>query len=242
MPSSTQSRGNRRYSIRAKDGTSRRIDVLLFSFLLTILFAFTASECLAATSSNDAVTSSSAKLATTAEATAAPDPGSQGAGISDGSTVKESYDTWALTESQPPFLVNDPLKRALKTQYKTGDPTLSGRCVLLERSICGALKNRPIVLLGAIQTAALVSDGVTTRQYLHRGYVEVDPLTRILLGRKPTWSRMAPLGAIQVFAGMWLAERMAMSQNVWVRRFSWLPQTIGIAGNAAASTHNATLR
>lgn len=210
--------------------------MLLFSFLLTIFFAFTASECLASTDSNDAVASSSAKLATTAEATAAPDPGSQGTGISDGSTVKESYDTLAFTESQPP------LKRALKTQYKTGDPTLAGRCVLLERSICGALKNRPVVLLGAIQTAALVSDGVTTRQYLHRGYVEVDPLTRILLGRKPTWGRMAPLGAIQVFAGMWLAERMATSQNVWVRRFSWLPQTIGIAGNAAATVHNTTLR
>jgi hypothetical protein len=232
---------NRLHSIPARNGAFPRIDALLFPFLLSILLAFTASECLAAGNNDDVVTSNSAKLAKTADATTAPDPGPKGAGISDGSTAKESYDGLAFTESQPPFAVNDPLRRSLKTQYKTGDPTLSGRCVLLERNLCGALKNRPIVLLGAIQTVALISDGVTTRQYLQRGYVEVDPLTRVLLGRTPTWGRMAPLGAIQVVAGMWLAERMSKSQHVWVRRLWWLPQTIGIAGNIAASAHNVTL-
>ena len=231
---------NRPHFIRAH--ALPRIGAILFPFLLTILLVFTASECLAAANNDDVVTSNSAKLAKTADATTAPDPGPQGASISDGSTVNEGDDTLEFTESQPPFAVNDPLKRALKTQYKTGDPTLSGRCVLLERNLCGALKNRPIVLLGAIQTGALISDGVTTRQYLQRGYVEVDPLTRTLLGRTPTWGRMAPLGAVQVVAGMWLAERMSKSQHVWVRRLWWLPQTIGIAGNIAASTHNLTLR
>ena len=216
----------------------RRIGALLFPFLLSILFAFTASECLAAANNDDVVTGSSAK---TANATTASDPGSQGTVISDGSTVNASYDTSAFMEGQPLFAVNDPLKHALKTQDGTGDPGLMGRCVLLERNLCGALKNRPIVLLGAIQTVALISDGVTTRQYLQRGYVEVDPLTRVLLGRTPTWGRMAPLGAVQVVAGMWLAERMAKSQHVWVRRLWWLPQTIGIAGNIAASAHNVTL-
>jgi hypothetical protein len=233
---------NRLHSIRARKGAFPRIDALVFSLLLSILLAFTASECLAAANNNDVVTGSSAKPAKTADATTAPDPGPKGAGISDGSTVNEGDDTLAFTESQPPFVVNDPLKRSLKTQYKTGDPTLSGRCVLLERSLCGALKNKPIVILGAIQTVALISDGVTTRQYLQRGYVEVDPLTRALLGRTPTWGRMAPLGAVQVVAGMWLAERMSKSQHVWVRRLWWLPQTIGIAGNIAATAHNLTLR
>jgi hypothetical protein len=232
---------NRPHLIRAHYGAFPRIDALVFSSLLTILLPFIASECLAAANNDDVVTSSSAKLAKTADATTATNPGPQGAGISDGSTVKESYDASAFTEGQPPFAVNDPLKRALKTQDKTGDPGLTGRCVLLERNLCGALKNRPIVLLGAIQTVALISDGVTTRQYLQRGYVEVDPLTRVLLGRTPTWGRMAPLGAVQVVAGMWLAERMSKSHHVWVRRFWWLPQTIGIAGNIAASAHNVTL-
>jgi hypothetical protein len=240
MLSSAQPSRNHPHSIRANSGALARIGALLFPFLLTIVFAFTGPECLAATSSNDDVTSS-AKVAKTGNAATAPDPGSQGPGVSDGSTFGASYDASAFTESQPPFAVNDPLKRALKTQYKSGESTLAGKCVLFERNLCGALKNRPVVLLGAVQTAALISDGVTTRQYLHRGYVEVDPLTRAFLGRTPTWSRMAPLGTVQVIAGMWLAERMSKSQHVWVRRLWWLPQTIGIAGNITASAHNTTL-
>ena len=181
-------------------------------------------------------------MAKTSNTPTTPDPGSQGPAPSAVSTVKESDEALAFTESKPPFAVNDSLTLSLKTQYKSGEPTLTGKCVLFEKSLCGALKNTPVVLLGAVQTGALISDGVTTRQYLHRGYVEVDPLTRAFLGRTPTWSRMAPLGAVQVVAGMWLAERMSKSQRVWVRRLWWLPQTIGIAGNIAASAHNTTLR
>jgi hypothetical protein len=242
MFSTAQASRNRPRSVRTNSDASSRIGVLLFPFLflLAIFIAFTASECLAATNSNDDATSS-AKMAKTSDAATAPDPGSPGPGLSDGSNVKESVDALAFTESQPPFAVNALLKPSLKTQYSSGEPTLARKCVLFERNLCGALKNRPVVLLGAVQTGALISDGVTTRQYLHRGYVEVDPLTRAFLGRTPTWSRMAPLGAVQVVAGMWLAERMSKSQHVWVRRLWWLPQTIGIAGNIAASAHNVTL-
>ena len=241
MFSSAQPSRNRPRSVRTNSGASARTGALVFPFLLTIVFAFTGPECLAATNSNDDATNS-AKMTQTGNAATAPDPGSQGPDVSAVSTVDASYDTSAFMESQPPFAVNDSLTLSLKTQYKSGEPTLTGKCVLFERSLCGALKNTPVVLLGTIQTGALISDGVTTRQYLHRGYVEVDPLTRAFLGRTPTWSRMAPLGAVQVIAGMWLAERMSKSQHVWVRRLWWLPQTIGIAGNIAATAHNTTLR
>jgi hypothetical protein len=117
----------------------------------------------------------------------------------------------------------------------------SARCVLFNQTLCGAMKNKPVLALAMLQTAALISDGVTTRQYLDRGYVEVDPLTKILIGSKPTWARMAPLGMVQVFAGMWLAQQMAGSQHVWVRRLRWLPQIAGIAANTAAAAHNAAL-
>jgi hypothetical protein len=115
-------------------------------------------------------------------------------------------------------------------------------CFLIVPGLCSAAKNKPIVAVTAIQTAALIADGVTTRQYLSRGYVEVDPFTRVLLGRKPTWARMAPLGTLQVFAGMWLAERMETSRHLWVRRLWWLPQVAGIVGNAAATANNVALR
>jgi hypothetical protein len=244
MLSNTQSPSwNRSDLVRARNGALRRIGALLFPFLATILMAFAASECLAATNNDDDVAkSSAAKLATTPDAATVPDPGSREAPISEGTTLKENDDTLAFIQIQPPFAVDDVLKRSLKSYYRSGEATISGRCVLLERNLCGAVRSRPIVLLGAVQTGALISDGVTTRQYLHRGYVEVDPLTRVFLGRTPTWGRMAPLGAVQVVAGMWLAERMATSQHVWVRRLWWLPQVVGIAGNIAATAHNTSLR
>jgi hypothetical protein len=130
----------------------------------------------------------------------------------------------------------------LNTNKNAIGPAPSRQCILFRETLCRAAKSRSLLALAALQSAALVSDGVTTRQFLRRGYVEVDPVARIFIGRKPTWARMAPLGAVQVTAGMWLGERMAMSRHRWVRHFWWLPQVIGIAGNVAATAHNLTLR
>jgi hypothetical protein len=121
-------------------------------------------------------------------------------------------------------------------------PAAPRPCFLVVPGLCAAAKNRPILALATLQSAALIADGVTTRQYLTRGYVEVDPFARILLGRKPTWARMAPLGTVQVLAGMWLAERMQTSRHEWIRRLWWLPQIVGIAGNALATANNVRLR
>ena len=123
-----------------------------------------------------------------------------------------------------------------------GEPAPAKPCFLFVPGLCDAAKNRPIVALATIQTAALIADGVTTRQYLKRGYVEIDPLTRILIGRRPTWARMAPLGTLQVLAGMWLAERMETSRHGWIRRLWWLPEVAGIAGNTVATVNNVRLR
>jgi hypothetical protein len=128
-----------------------------------------------------------------------------------------------------------------ESHTSAGASVLPQPCFLHFRSFCRALKDRRFVLLDGLQTAALISDGVTTRQFLKHGYSEVDPVAKIFIGSKPTWARMAPIGAAQVFAGMWLGERMASSRHVWVRRFWWLPQTLGIAGNVAATVHNRAL-
>src|SRR5260370_35566067 len=102
------------------------------------------------------------------------------------------------------------------------DAATSRKCIFFAEGLCRATKNKPILALTAIQTAALVSDGVTTRQFLRRGYTEVEPLARILIGPKPTWGRMAPLGAVQVAAGMWIPDRIAASQEARRRRVLWL--------------------
>lgn len=168
-----------------------------------------------------------------------------GATEDDGTAVTDV--NWG--DNTPAFTYNDPAPavHGLPNGLVDGDKNPIGhlqspKCILFPESFCRATRNKPILALTTMQTAALVSDGVTTRQFLRRGYVEIDPVARILIGRKPTWARMAPLGVVQVVAGMWLAEQMASNRHDWVRRLWWLPQVIGIAGNAASSAHNVALR
>ncbi|HEY6330775.1 MAG TPA: hypothetical protein VI756_15695 [Blastocatellia bacterium] len=158
------------------------------------------------------------------------------------SGVEGKEDVPTLTFDHSALPTNNLLSVTVNRDENTIRPAQSPECSLFWQSLCRLAKNRPLLALAAVQTAALVSDGITTRQFLRRGYVEVDPVARILIGRKPTWGRMAPLGAVQVFAGAWLGERMATSRNPWMRRLWWLPQIAGIAANSACAAHNVTLR
>jgi len=116
-----------------------------------------------------------------------------------------------------------------------------GRCILFSATLCRAVHDKPVLALTALQAGLLVSDGITTRQVIHRGYFEIDPVARIFIGTRPTWGRMAPIGAAQAIAGTWLAERMRTSRHIWIRRFWLAPQMAGIAGNAWATGHNLSL-
>jgi hypothetical protein len=221
---------------------SVRIDALVLASCLTILLALTAPRCLANTSTEgNELANTAAESAGGTPTTARPNTGPRSDARSDASTAAETGAP-AFIASYSPYAVGDLTNGFLDGNNKPLRPVLSRKCVLFDESLCLAVNNRRVLALATLQTAALISDGVTTRQYLSRGYVEVDPLTRVLLGRTPTWGRMAPLGAVQVIAGMWLAERMATSRHVWVRRLWWLPQMMGTAGNVAASVHNAALR
>lgn len=114
-------------------------------------------------------------------------------------------------------------------------------CILLSASLCRATHDKPVMALALWQSAALVADGITTRQRVSLGYTEFDPVTRAILGSRPTWARMAPLGAVQCLLETWLAERMRTSTHKWIRRFWWLPQSVGIGGNiwgVEANTRN----
>ncbi len=113
-------------------------------------------------------------------------------------------------------------------------------CILLSASLCHALRDKPVLALGVAQSAALIADGVTTEQRVRQGYTETDPITRIFLGSRPSWAGMAPLGAAQCLLQTWVAERMHTSRNKWVRRFWWVPQTVGISGNSWGAGSNLT--
>lgn len=63
------------------------------------------------------------------------------------------------------------------------------------------LRTRADWWLVSTQAANATFDGVTTTLFIRRpNVVEQDPLCRLLMGPKPTWSRMAPLGYAEVWA------------------------------------------
>jgi hypothetical protein len=234
-------RNSRHWIHLNQDGLTFRPFQLVF--VLAFFLVFQGARCLASTagtSKGEGITNL-ADSAIDARDIAEPDA-ARFASPSNDSGLEGKEDVPTLTFDHSALPTNDLLSVSVNSDKNTIRPAQSPECTLIRKSLCRLAKNRPLFALAAAQTAALVSDGVTTRQFLRRGYVEVDPIARILVGRKPTWGRMAPLGAVQVFAGAWLGERMATSRHPWMRRLWWLPQIAGIAANAAASAHNVTLR
>jgi hypothetical protein len=143
-------------------------------------------------------------------------------------------------------------------------------CVLIVASLCQAVRDRPVMALTSISTAALVADGVTTSRiigthnwtalapipcsvngapvfcgsYLQQWTItrhEEDPVSRLLIGRYPTWKRMVPVGIGLIVGEMWLAERMKRS-HTWVRHVWWIPQVLTIGANTTFATLNSRLR
>ena len=215
---------------------------LVLVFVVTIFLAGAVPKCFAVASGADdgATPNGEARSAAVAALTISADTSAEPSITDDRSPLEESGAApesamirFAPAIPDPPSIL-DSEPRALR-------PGVSRPCFPPPKNFCRALKDRRVVLLGGLQTAALISDGISTRQFLSHGYREVDPVAKIFIGSKPTWARMAPVGVAQVVVGMWLGEKMATSRHVWVRRFWWLPQTLGIAGNVAATVHNLPL-
>lgn len=106
-------------------------------------------------------------------------------------------------------------------------------CILLATSLCHAIKDKPVIALAGVEAGLAISDGATT------GHIELDPLTQPFIGVHPTWSRMIPVGAVEVVASMWFAERMKRSHN-WTRHIWWLPQSLAITSHSAGLVWNIT--
>jgi hypothetical protein len=104
-------------------------------------------------------------------------------------------------------------------------------------------KDKAESILAVTQGFFLVSDGIVTRDCVRRGIcVEADPAVRFLTGPHPTWSRMAPLGAVQEVVGIWLGTEMKRSRNPFFRRVWWIPQVVGIGGNLTGTAHGMLMR
>ncbi len=103
-------------------------------------------------------------------------------------------------------------------------------------------KDKYVLGLAAISTAAQVADGVTTIGYEHRGDVEGDPVAQVFLGRNPSWARMVPIGAAQIVGTAFLAHRMRISHNRFAHAIWWLPQSLSITVATGSAIHNHYLK
>lgn len=107
-------------------------------------------------------------------------------------------------------------------------------------------------LLTASLAGAALYDGASTKAYLRdcvlAGYGsycrETDPASRFVLGRMPQWlpNKRSPGmllgGGLEAISSQLVAVRMRRSQNEWVRRLWWAPQTALIAVHLCQGSRN----
>src|SRR5205807_3229339 len=91
-------------------------------------------------------------------------------------------------------------------------------CVLLSASLCHALKDKPVLALTGLHAASAIADGITTKQFESRGFVEGE--SAFILGKRPTVGRMTLVLGSEVTVETWIAERMHRSHS-WVRHVWW---------------------
>jgi len=90
------------------------------------------------------------------------------------------------------------------------------------------------IALSIVQHSAAVFDAYSTRQAVASGATEQNPLLR------PFASSPAIYAATQVgpLALDYVARRMQLSRNSFVRRMWWVPQSTGAAVSICAGVHN----
>ncbi len=97
--------------------------------------------------------------------------------------------------------------------------------------------DRDVITLGLMHGGASLMDGITTRQCPSE-FSETDPLDRLFLGQRPTWSRMIPLGSVEIFGTALLAQHMKHSKWKIVRQLHSAPQIFFITQHTYEGAHN----
>lgn len=99
--------------------------------------------------------------------------------------------------------------------------------------------DKPVLFLAGVQLGAELSDGVSTRSMIDRGWYEHNGFSRSLIGEHPSWGRMVPIGAAELVGTAYVAQWMKHTR--WGKHIWWMPQ-VGLAVlHARAAYHNSTL-
>jgi hypothetical protein len=79
--------------------------------------------------------------------------------------------------------------------------------------------DRTSLAYGLVQGGAEIFDGVTTRYFVHHcsHCLESDPMSRLLLGTRPSWGKMIPAGIVEAAVSAYSYKRLSHSPNRFLR-------------------------
>jgi hypothetical protein len=104
--------------------------------------------------------------------------------------------------------------------------------------------DRPAIAFGLMEGASELFDGVTTKYFLHHcsTCIERDPVSRSLLGSRPTWPSMIAAGSVEAFAATYLNQNMRRSRHKFVRRCAPLVPFLLTGIHVIEGAHNLALK
>ncbi|HXC32860.1 MAG TPA: hypothetical protein VNZ56_10320 [Verrucomicrobiae bacterium] len=109
---------------------------------------------------------------------------------------------------------------------------MSFHCLLAVLSLCGMLRDRPVMALAGMHAAVATWDGIETRQGLNSGWAEADPLSRPFVHDN---AAMIAAGAVEVTAFAVVANNMRHSPHRALRDTWFVWQTVPIAAHVVSA-------
>ena len=104
--------------------------------------------------------------------------------------------------------------------------------------------DRRLLTYGLVQGGSEILDGVTTRYFIHHcsHCFENDPMSRLLLGTRPSWGRMIPMGVAEAAISTYSYRRLSHSPNRFLRAAAPLVPIGLTAVHVVEGARNITLK
>lgn len=106
-------------------------------------------------------------------------------------------------------------------------------CLLAVLSLCGALKDRPVMALAGVHAAVASWDGIETRQGVNAGWGEANPLSRPFVHSS---GAMIAVGAVEITTFAMIAHKMRYSRHRLLRDTWFVWQAAPIAAHIAGGS------
>ena len=106
-------------------------------------------------------------------------------------------------------------------------------CLLAVLTLCGALRDRPVMALAGVHAAVASWDGIETHQGTNAGWGEADPLSRPFVHNN---AAMIAAGAVEIAGCAIVADKMRHSRHRALRDTWFLWQTVPIAAHIVSGS------